>query len=276
MNKFARMSIVAFLAVGASGTPAFAQVGTDATGFDWTGPYVGLNAGAVVNGKTKFDRTTGDLPNNTNALDAGLRPSRNTVSDSGFVGGGQIGYNVLLGGLVVGAEADIAYTDLDKTETLSNTSNFGPLGVPSSTPFTRVNEYRGKLDYLGTVRGRVGFAMDRALIYATGGYAYGRVKHETIYYGPNAPTVPFFEGQTKKTSDGYVVGGGIEYAMPTNSFLNVFGSSAVTVKAEYLHYDLGHETLRFPGVNGGATIGGYTSRVGTRGDLVRAGLNYKF
>jgi outer membrane immunogenic protein len=244
--------------------------------FDWSGPYVGLNAGGVFNGKTKFDRTTGDLPNNTNALTTGLRPIENTIDDSGVTGGAQVGYNYGLGNFVVGAEADIAYTDLSRTETLSNTANIGPLGVPSTTPFTRVNQYRGKLDYLGTVRGRAGFAFDRVLVYGTGGLAYGRVTQETIYFGPNANDTPFFEGRNKKTRTGYVFGGGAEFALPTDSFLNVFGSSAVTLRAEYLHYDLGNQNLRFPGVNGGATIGGYDSRVQTRGDLVRAAISYKF
>ncbi len=71
---------------------------------------------------------------------------------------------------------------------------------------------------------------------------------------------------------GYAYGGGIEYALPTNSFLNFFKSSAVTIKAEYLHYDLGRTNIAF---NNGAGIAG-TTRVSNEGDLARVGLNYKF
>jgi len=264
------------MTAGASIMVSHAAMAQDADTFDWSGPYVGVNAGAAINGDTSFRDTTGDLPNNVNALNQGLRPVANTVKDSGFTGGAQIGYNLNRRGLLLGVEADINYTDLDKTETLSNTSNFGPLGTPSATPVTRDNQYRGKLDYLGTVRARLGLTFDRVLVYGTGGLAYGRINQETIYYGPNAGDTPFFAGRNRKTDLGGVYGGGVEFAMPTESFLNFFNSSAVTVKAEYLHYDLGYRNLRFPGVNGGANIGGYDSRVRTDGDVVRAGINYKF
>jgi len=268
--------ISALLAAGAALAASQSASAQDADTFDWSGPYVGINAGAAINGDTRFDRTTGDLPNNINALNSGLRPIANTVEDKGFTGGAQIGYNLNRRGVLLGVEADIAYTDLDRTETLSNTTNIGPLGTPSAAPVTRINEYRGKLDYLGTARARLGFTFDKLLVYGTGGLAYGRINQQTIYYGPNAGDTPFFAGRNKKTDLGWAYGGGVEFAMPTDSFLNVFNSSAVTVKAEYLHYDLGTRNLRFPGVNGGATIGGYDSRVRTDGDLVRAGINYKF
>jgi outer membrane immunogenic protein len=274
MRHFAR--VFALSAITAALLPCQAAVAQSVDAFDWSGPYFGVNAGAAINGDTTFKDTRGDLPNNTNALNQGLRPSANTVKDRGFSGGGQIGYNVNRRGLLLGVEADLAYTDLDKTETLSNTTNFGPLGTPSATPVTRDNEYRGKLDYLGTVRARLGFTFDRLLVYGTGGLAYGRINQQTIYYGPNAGDTPFFAGRNRKTDLGGVYGGGVEFAMPTESFLNFFNSSAVTVKAEYLHYDLGYRNLRFPGVNGGSQIGGYDSRVRTDGDLVRAGINYKF
>lgn len=268
------------LALMLATTAAWAQ--SDGSTYTWSGAYVGLNAGAVVDGATHFDRTTGALPNNTTALNLGLRPTQYKLHDDGFIGGGQIGYNFdtsEMMGLVLGVEADAAYTDLDRTDTLSNTSNYGPLDVPSATPFTRVNQYNSELKYLGTVRGRLGFAFDQMMIYGTGGFAYGDVRRQITFYGPNAPTTPFFQGSSDGMKTGYTYGGGVEYAVPVDSFLNSFNflnSRAITVKAEYLHYNLGEETLSFPGVNGGANIGGYTSRVRTGGDVVRAGINFKF
>jgi outer membrane immunogenic protein len=266
---FAAACCAAALCAGAAGAQT-------AGAYDWTGPYVGLHAGGI-DGETKFDRTTGFLSNNTNALQTGLRPTADTAKDRGFTGGGQVGYNFATGGgLVLGVEADIAYTDVKKTDVLSNTTNFGPLGVPSATPFTRVNQYRGELDYLGTVRGRLGWAFDRLLVYGTGGLAYGHVKQEVTFFGPNAPTTPFFQGDENGAKTGWAYGGGVEYAAPTDSMFNVFNASAVTLRAEYMHYDLGRDTLTFPGVNGGSEIGGYNARVRTDGDLVRLGVNYKF
>jgi outer membrane immunogenic protein len=257
--------------------------------FTWTGPYIGINLGDDFDGRTRFDQTTGTLPNNTSALNLGLRPGSHNLRSSGFTGGAQVGYNYELGnslgyggmagGLVAGVEADAAYTDIHRTDTLSNTTNYGPLDTPGAPPTTRVNQYQGDLNFLGTVRGRLGVAFQQVLIYGTGGFAYGDVHRRTTFYGPNAPTTPFFTGDSNGMKTGFAYGGGIEYAVPTGSFLdrfNILHASAVTIKAEYLHYDLGSDTLRFPGVNGGATIGGYTSRVRTDGDLARAGINYKF
>ena len=259
---------------------AFSATTASAQSFDWSGPYVGLNAGGLTDGRIRFDETTGELPNNTNALDQGLRPVETDLDTSGFIGGAQIGYNRQFEGsgasFVLGVEADIAYVDSDETETLSNTTLIGPLGTPSTVPVTRINEYSGGLDYLGTVRARAGVAFDRLLVYGTGGMAYGRVKREVIFYGPNAPTEPYFAGSEADVQTGWTAGAGVEYALGSDTMFNVFNSQAVTLRAEYLHYDLGDTELDYPGVNGGATIGGYTSRVSTKGDLVRAGLNFKF
>ena len=77
---------------------------------------------------------------------------------------------------------------------------------------------------------------------------------------------------------GYTLGGGVEYALPTQSFLNFFHSSAVTIKAEYLYYNLGSRDFAVNAIPGnGATTGFYYgAHVKTDGNLVRAGLNYKF
>ena len=285
------LSSAAAVIVSTAAFAAHAQApsasGSGLPAFNWTGPYVGVNAGYDFDGATRTDRTTGALPNNTGALALNLRPTSHNVHGSGFTGGAQVGYNYQMGsrftwggaGLVMGAEADAQYTDIHRTDTLSNTTLYGPLDTPGAPPTTRVNQYKGDLNFLGTVRGRLGFAYDNVLIYGTGGYAYGDVERRVTYYGPNAPTTPFFTGESNGMRSGFVYGGGVEIAVPTSSFLNrlnFFHSSGVTIKAEYLHYDLGADTLNMPGVNGGATIGGYTTRVRTDGDLVRAGINYKF
>ncbi len=271
---------------------AHAQSPSDGGGlppFSWTGPYFGINGGYDVRAGTVFDQTTGGLPNNQSALALGLRRGADSVHTTGAVVGGQMGYNVELGktpgleafggGLVIGLESDFDYTDIRRTDTLSNTSNYGPLDVPGVTPTTRVDQFQGELRYLGTVRGRIGVAYRTALIYGTGGVAYGDVLRHMTYYGPNATTTPYFFGTQDGVKWGYAYGGGVELAVPTHTFLNrfnVFHASGATVKLEYLHYDLGADNFIANGVNGGAGLGGYVTRVRTDGDLVRAGLNYKF
>ena len=200
----------------------------------------------------------------------GNRPGRFNVNSDGFTGGGQVGYNFQIpgfgtfggpgSGIVFGLEADAAYTDLDRTRTFVSDVN------ASST-------FRSSLDFLGTVRGRVGYAFGQFMIYGTGGFAYGGVNNR-VTFGDNFAGPVIFNGARSRIETGYAYGGGIEYALPTSSFLNFFRSSAVTIKAEYLHYDLGRSTIQVNAVGNGA--GSYSSRLTNDGDLARIGLNYKF
>jgi outer membrane immunogenic protein len=233
--------------------------------FTWTGAYFGINAGYAFDHEGRF-RTLETFP--------GATTTNVTASSDGFTGGGQIGYNYEFGGfggfggagsgIVVGIEADAAYTDLNQNRTVG----FAGVAAPASL-FGTTTTFRSGLDYLGTVRGRVGYAFGQFLIYGTGGFAYGGVD-DRITINDNAGTIAAFRRNRMET--GYTYGGGIEYALPTNSFLNFFKSSAVTIKAEYLHYDLGRTNIAF---NNGAGIAG-TTRVSNEGDLARVGLNYKF
>ena len=84
---------------------------------------------------------------------------------------------------------------------------------------------------------------------------------------------------------GFVYGGGIEYALPSDSFfgrfnllsyLNIIKSEAITVKVEYLRYDLGSRNVLVRNVIPGGPTGTYTSRFETQGNLVRGGFTYRF
>lgn len=154
-------------------------------------------------------------------------------SVGGFVGGGQIGYNWQGIGspLVLGLEADIQGADIDQTETI---------GAVTGT--TRVKAF-------GTVRGRIGYAFDRAMIYATGGWAYTRTSLDLT--GPGGSI------SSSDWSSGWALGGGLEYA-----FMGPWSA-----KLEYLHVDSGDVTLTLAGV---PITGNYDLNV------VRAGLNYRF
>ncbi|MER2280184.1 porin family protein, partial [Methylobacterium brachiatum] len=128
------------------------------------------------------------------------------------------------------------------------------------------------LDYFGTVRGRLGYAFDRTLVYGTGGFAYGSGSADRSFGG--------YAGNDSFRT-GYAVGGGIEYALPTDSFLNFFRSSAVTLKVEGLYVNLDRNTRNQGAlvVNAANNFPVAYSNVGRRDDefaVVRAGLNYKF
>ena len=106
-----------------------------------------------------------------------------------------------------------------------------------STPPARSARRRSRRPTsVGTVRGRLGYAFDRFLVYGTGGFAYGNVSDNIAFY--NAAGVNTYFGSQNTLRTGYAYGGGVEYAIPVASFLNPFHSSAVTVKAEFIHYDL--------------------------------------
>ena len=251
----------------AAPAPAFVAVPV----FTWTGFYVGVNAGYAFSD----DRTT---TTGNNGSPAGPGTLFNTLNDirrnsvkqerDGFTGGGQIGYNYQIGSWVLGLEADIAYTDLQSTTTVFGSRPAGA-GFAAST-------YRTEMDYLGTVRGRIGYAMDRVMIYGTGGLAYGDVKNNQLFYAPGTGTgVLQFAGNRSEIMTGYAVGGGVEYAIPVSTF-SLF-NSAVTVKAEALYYDLGKQSVVTPGVApAGNPLTSYTSRSENTGVIVRAGLNFKF
>ena len=237
--------------------------------FTWTGAYFGINAGYAFSENDAI-RTTGIIANGVNLqnnVNNGLRRASVRNATEGFSGGGQVGYNYQFtpgSGLVVGVEADAQYMDLKRTTVQG-------IFLPAFNPNNLTNTYRTELSFLGTVRGRVGYAFDKVLVYGTGGFAYGDVQ-QSITFTTGVPVT--YAGTRSNLETGYVYGGGIEYALPTDSFLNFFKSSAVTVKAEYLHYDLGNRTLLVGSVGGPGV--GYNSRIATEGSIARAGLNYKF
>ena len=235
--------------------------------FTWTGAYFGINAGYAFDASSRT--------NNTFAVPfpyaaPGTVASFRNRSQDGFSGGGQIGYNWQLtpgSGVVIGVEADAQYLDFGR-----NRNNAFVSGAVA--PGYYVTDPRGlsSLDYFGTVRGRLGYAFDRTLVYGTGGFAYGSGSADRSFGG--------YAGNDSFRT-GYAVGGGIEYALPTDSFLNFFRSSAVTLKVEGLYVNLDRNTRNQGAfvINAANNFPVVYSGIGRRSDefaVVRAGLNYKF
>ena len=242
--------------------------------FTWTGAYFGVNAGASFDDESKFALSNGVGVTAANTGIGTNRPALFKNSDDGFTAGAQVGYNYEFqgfgsfggpgSGVVIGFEADAAYIDAAKTSNLilNNTA-----GVPST------NTFRSGIDFLGTVRGRLGYAFNQFLIYGTGGFAYGDTFEKAALYTSGNANLLRFYGSKGGIQTGYTYGGGIEYALPTGSFLNFFKSSAVTLKLEYLRYDLGSQGFV---ANGVTTTSAYNVRDKSEGNIARVGLNYKF
>ena len=144
--------------------------------FTWTGFYIGLNAGGIFTSGSRhatiFDPNAGTDGGFLNADFPGGLGSGQT----GFIGGGQAGYNWQTGAFVLGVETDFQGTTVSKS--FNNVGvPFAGAGVPAllSGDFLTVNG-KASLDWLGTTRGRVGFVVtpdNRLMIYGTGGVAYG-------------------------------------------------------------------------------------------------------
>lgn len=225
--------------------------------YNWSGFYLGVHAGYTF-GEDEDITTTGQAAGNIANVAGGARPARVNLDREGFIGGGQMGYNWQVGpNWVLGLEADISYVDIRRDVTVVT----APLAGGGSLN----NTFRTRMEYFGTVRGRIGYAWDRTLLYVTGGLAYAEIENSVNFFGTAGQLQ--FTGNDRRTETGYTVGAGIEHAIAPNW----------TVKAEYLFYDLGNHTVNvavIPGSGGGGT--GYNSRFENDGHIVRAGLNYKF
>ena len=174
---------------------------------------------------------------------------------------------------VVGLEADIqGLSGSNKSFSLTSAT---PNPVFPGFPVNQVATVTSRLDYLGTVRGRVGYLFTPSfLAYATGGFAYGGV-HDSTNIAQNviaAPLTPYAGASTfSGTRGGWTIGGGFEWMCAQNW----------SVKAEYLYVDLGTATNTTPLVNPD-NIGGIfssataISSVHVTDNIVRAGINYHF
>ncbi len=181
----------------------------------------------------------------------------------GIIGGVQLGYNRQFSSVwVAGLEADIqgsGQTDQSCVFVCNGPSN--------ATPTTGLVEQ--KLPWFGTLRGRLGFDAGRALVYATGGFAYGRVETNVAQTIVGPATTVATGASTAGIETGWTVGAGIEAPV----------ARKFTVKAEYLYVDLGSQTVAFgnPGVGGNVlgTPSVTTVTAPLRDNIFRVGVNYR-
>ncbi|MBY0260622.1 porin family protein [Methylobacterium sp.] len=284
IKKFLLAGVASLVAIGAASAADLPRreapppVFTPIPVFTWTGFYLGTHSSYAFSDRQNIRTTGNDALTRTNvALNRRPQNFRSEQDGIGNVGGG-IGYNYQFtpgSGFVVGLNADVTWTDISKRY-----GYLGPL-TPLNPVLRDPATFRQRLDYLGTVQGRLGYAFDRFLVYGTGGFAYGSVDYRADFF--TGTNVLAYSGRYNEMQTGYAYGGGIEYAIPTDSFLNRFnfigsllGASAITLKAEYLHYDLGSRNVIVNNVGLPAATGSYTSRFETSGNIIKAGFNYKF
>jgi outer membrane immunogenic protein len=143
------------------------------------------------------------------------------LNHSGFAGGVQGGYNWQAQNIVFGGEADLQLSSAEDSAGAFKFSN----------------------PWFGTLRGRVGYAMNNILVYATGGFAYG------------GGEVDVGAASESHTAFGWTVGGGLEVALTPHW----------SAKAEYLYVDLTGQNY---------AVTGFSHEVQT--NVLRLGGNYRF
>lgn len=196
-------------------------------GFSWTGFYGGLHLGYGWN-RSNWGFTPGG--------------TSTSVSSNGIFGGGQIGFNYQINQLVLGIEGDASAADM------------GSWSFCPNAAFTCAS----RANFLGTIRGRIGWAWDRTMLYGTGGFAFGNFRHRTF----DAATVTQL-GSYSTSRVGYSLGAGVEYAWAPN----------MTTKLEYMYYDFGSST-QGPGAGSLDPLG--SVRIRNNVHTVKIGLNYLF
>jgi outer membrane immunogenic protein len=213
--------------------------------FTWTGIYLGGQIGyAWASGNNNFTGFDPFFGGGTFlSTSAGGTPS-------GVIGGANVGYNYQINQWVLGVEGSVDGTSL---------SNTAVVAFPDGTSLTA----HTKADIQGSIRGRLGVAWDRALIYGTGGVAFGGFNTDVSILNP---AVPFFaNGNVSNTRVGWTVGGGIQYAI-TNNW---------SVRAEYRYTNWG--TLSDGRLTAAAAPGVFFN--GNRHlnqNQVQVGFDYKF
>jgi outer membrane immunogenic protein len=268
-------------------------------GFEWVGVYGGLHA--VVQRQTEFD-AAGSVTQvgygsdnggedvvlsfpykfNGDPAQAPLTSSTKNVMD--FNGGAELGYNHQFGALVLGAAVD--YTTLNAGANVDNASlELGKVDYCFNYPEFCVedddynDEYNAsglfssedKISGLGTARVRIGLGFDRLLIFGTGGVAVGNVSHSVSVFGDNYMVdnfVPEYRASKSGYKVGWTAGGGLEYAV----------SDFISIKADFLYYDLG-ETDLSGSVNDGDTPAESLTvnyKVLDTGEFIRLGVNAHF
>jgi outer membrane immunogenic protein len=188
--------------------------------YNWTGFYIGAHGGYGWA--------------DTGWTDTVIPGSFGHNSD-GFLAGGQIGFNYQINTLVFGIEGDLSWADIS--------------GGTSSPRFGG-ETFDSRIDWMGTLTGRVGFALDNWLIYGKGGFAWA---NDNLSY-----TFPGFAGSSEATRTGWTLGAGVEYGFWNNW----------SAKLEYNYMDFGSRTVTYaPAVS---------FDVDQQVHAVKLGLNYRF
>jgi outer membrane immunogenic protein len=264
-------------------SPPVYKAAPAAAPFDWSGFYVGANAG--YGWGDPRDTMAGDVDGGAGSgvINSLFDPSLDSLSDltyplsiktSGAVGGAQFGFNWQFGSQwLTGVETDFQFSGIRGSSHVAEPGSIGSTYALSASQ---------NLDWFGTLRARLGYLLtDRVLLYGTGGLAYGETKASAavaetgigIDFPPGFPTTLLcppatvcLAGSQSHVSAGWTAGGGIEFAAWNH----------VSFKVEYLHVDLGAQnqilTTQAPATGTAFAV----MHLENAFDIVRGGVNFHF
>jgi outer membrane immunogenic protein len=211
--------------------------------YNWTGFYVGGNLGAGFS-KGSYSDSFGSTFNSSN-------------SNTSFLGGGQVGVNYEFGGgVVIGAEAMF-----DWAPNTNNTITATGLGTGAGNTGTGTAQFNNR--WLTTATGKLGYALDRVLLYGKGGWAWVGQSNSNVSVTTGGVTSPA-SLSSNSTLGGWTAGVGVEWAFAGNW----------SARAEYDYIGLQNQnyTVTSPSAFNGDVIGTSSRSI----QLVTAGVNYKF
>jgi outer membrane immunogenic protein len=257
----------------------------------WSGWYIGLNAGSTWGGdpvSTSASNSQHCAPPSCGLAlafaNASIEGATGEFSaKAGFIGGGQFGYNWQLANRwIAGFEADFQGLVTDAGGRASRYSSADVSGFAGHSVGTDLSVTK-RIDFLGTVRGRLGYLVEpRLLVFGTGGFAFGHAKSSLSIsqnlIGTGLGNLEASFGTTSSVSrmlGGWTLGGGFEWMLAPNW----------SAKVEYLYYDLGTVTAsgqladRIVSPSPPQTyyfVNDVQSTTRFNGNIVRVGLNHRF
>lgn len=218
-------------------------------GFSWTGLYIGANAGGAAAPGNPFLSSQG-----FGAGGFDLNPS-GRGGHSAFTGGLQGGYNYQIGRTVFGVETDFEALGNCRSGTFATPGTFAALNTGTYTLAG------GCSNYYASLRGRLGYAFDRMLVYGTAGFGEGG-NRDTSLLTLNPSGAGYLAGASHSARTKYIVGGGLEYALTNHWF----------ARAEYEYVNLGRIDQIYD--NGAGQT--FTASQYNQNHIVRLGLDYRF
>jgi outer membrane immunogenic protein len=262
-----RTSLAVLFAVAITGSAFAADMPLKAPSapvpvWTWSGFYLGANIGAIWNNTKETVQPAGGFLTPAFVPANPLRTDSATFDDIGLTVGTQVGYNWQVDRLVLGVETDLNFSSLNERNSVNR-----PLAAPLVLTINHAETEQ--LDWFGTIRGRLGVVLSPALLlYGTGGLAYGGINSSsTVFFASGGDT---YAGSVSSTRTGWTVGGGGEWMV----------SPGWSVKAEYLHIDLGSVssaslcTTPAAACTSIAPPPAYQTVLKVRDDVFRLGVNY--